>query len=179
MSLEDTKSFKNLELAFQKEAVTVLKYIFFADKARKEGREDIAQLFDKIRSNEIEHAYLFYTTMLGPIKSTEENLKMVADEENYEWKHSHPEAANIAKAEALPKIAEIFQRIGTIENAHEREFTEALLTFHNEKSNESAPISSDKKENVKYACMLCGYTTSDAMPTLCPVCNSDGPFITI
>ncbi len=104
MEFIDSKSYKNLEKAFQDEAVTVLKYTFFAAKARKEGREDIAKLFEKIRTNEYEHAKMIFSNLYDDNQTLEQVLKSVTEEENFDWKYNYPELANIAKAENYPNI---------------------------------------------------------------------------
>ena len=84
--LKGTKTEENLREAFAGESQARNKYTYFASKARKDGYEQIAAIFEETAANEKEHAKLWFKLLEGgDIKSTEENLKAAAEGENYEW----------------------------------------------------------------------------------------------
>ena len=127
MELKGSKTEKNLMEAFAGESQARNKYTFFASKARKDGYEQIAAIFEETAQNEKEHAKIWYKLLQGgEIKSTEENLKIAADGENYEWTDMYERMAKEAKEEGFDHIAFLFTEVGKIEKEHEARYLKLL-----------------------------------------------------
>ena len=118
MELKGSKTEANLMAAFAGESQARNKYTYFASKAKKEGYEQIAAIFEETAQNEKEHAKMWFKE-LGGIGSTAENLKAAADGENYEWTDMYAEFAKTAKEEGFDRIAYLFEAVGAIEKEHE------------------------------------------------------------
>ena len=161
---EGTKTQKNLEAAFAGESQARNKYTYFASKAKKEGFEQIADLFLKTADNEKEHAKLWFKELDG-IGSTAENLAAAADGENFEWTDMYEDFAKTAEEEGFADLAKKFRAVAAIEKKHEERYR-ALL-----KNVEAQEVF--KKSEVKvWECRNCGHIVvgTDA-PQVCPVCN--------
>ncbi len=158
-----TKTEKNLEAAFAGESGARNKYTFFASVAKKQGFEQIAELFLKTANNEKEHAKMWLKELEG-IGDTAENLAAAAAGENYEWTDMYEGFAKTADEEGFPELAEKFRLVGAIEKQHEERYR-ALL--HNV---ETAEVF--KKSDVKvWECRNCGHiVVGTAAPEVCPVC---------
>ena len=158
-----TKTEKNLEAAFAGESGARNKYTFFASVAKKQGFEQIAELFLKTANNEKEHAKMWLKELEG-IGDTAENLAAAAAGENYEWTDMYEGFAKTADEEGFPELAEKFRLVGAIEKQHEERYR-ALL--HNV---ETAEVF--KKSDVKvWECRNCGHiVVGTASPEVCPVC---------
>ena len=117
MELHNTKTEKNLQSAFAGESQARNKYTYFASIAKKEGYEQIAEIFLKTAENEKEHAKMWFKE-LGQLKSTSENLKEAANGENYEWTDMYSQFAKEAEEEGFADIAEKFRAVAKIEKAH-------------------------------------------------------------
>ena len=113
-----TQTEKNLEAAFAGESQARNKYTYFASKAKKDGFEQIAALFEKTANNEKEHAKMWFKELNG-IGDTAENLKAAADGENYEWTDMYEGFAKTAEEEGFPELAEKFRLVAAIEKHHE------------------------------------------------------------
>ena len=120
MDLKGTKTEKNLEAAFAGESQARNKYTYFAEVARAEGMEQIAEIFLETARNEQEHARLWFD-FLGGIGTTAENLKAAAAGENYEWTEMYKEFAETAREEGFEQIAFKMEKVGEIEKAHEKD----------------------------------------------------------
>ena len=160
---EGTQTEKNLQAAFAGESQARNKYTYFASIAKKEGYEQIADLFLKTADNEKEHAKL-WCKELGGIGTTPENLKAAADGENYEWTDMYVEFAETAEKEGFKWLAEKFRQVAEIEKKHEERYR-ALL--HNVEAQEEF-----KKSEVKvWECRNCGHiVVGTEAPAVCPVC---------
>ena len=158
-----TKTEKNLEAAFAGESGARNKYTFFASVAKKQGFEQIAELFLKTADNEKEHAKMWLKELEG-IGDTAENLAAAAAGENYEWTDMYEDFAKTADEEGFPALAAKFRLVGAIEKQHEERYR-ALL--HNV---ETAEVF--KKSEVKvWECRNCGHiVVGTAAPVVCPVC---------
>ena len=158
-----TKTEKNLEAAFAGESGARNKYTFFASVAKKQGFEQIAELFLKTANNEKEHAKMWLKELEG-IGDTAENLAAAAAGENYEWTDMYEGFAKTADEEGFPELAEKFRLVGAIEKQHEERYR-ALL--HNV---ETAEVF--KKSDVKvWECRNCRHiVVGTAAPEVCPVC---------
>ena len=158
-----TQTEKNLQAAFSGESQARNKYTYFASKAKKEGYEQIADIFLKTADNEKEHAKLWFKELEG-IGSTAENLAAAANGENYEWTDMYKEFAETAEKEGFPELAEKFRGVAAIEKRHEERYR-ALL-----KNVETAAVFA--KASVKvWECRNCGHiVVGEKAPDECPVC---------
>ncbi|MBP5225700.1 MAG: rubrerythrin family protein, partial [Lachnospiraceae bacterium] len=120
-----TKTEKNLLEAFAGESQARNKYTYFASRAKKEGYEQISEIFTKTAANEKEHAEIWFKE-LGGIGNTAENLSAAADGENYEWTDMYEGFAKTADEEGFHELAEKFRMVGAIEKTHEERYR-ALL----------------------------------------------------
>ena len=127
MELKGTKTEKNLMTAFAGESQARNKYTYFASKAKKEGYEQIAAIFQETADNEKEHAKMWFKLLNGgEIGSTVENLQSAADGENYEWTDMYSEFAKEAKEEGFNHIAYLFEEVAKIEKEHEDRYLKLL-----------------------------------------------------
>ena len=127
MNLKGTKTEQNLMAAFAGESQARNKYTYYAEKAREQGLDQIADLFLETARNEQEHAKLWFKALHGDmIPETAENLKDAAAGENYEWTDMYAQFAKEAKEEGFNKLAFQFEAVGKIEKAHEERYL-ALL----------------------------------------------------
>ena len=158
-----TQTEKNLMEAFAGESQARNKYTYFASKAKKEGFEQIAEIFLDTANNEKEHAKLWFKELEG-IGDTAQNLAAAADGENYEWTDMYDGFAKTAEEEGFPELAEKFRGVAAIEKRHEERYR-ALL--HNVEAQEVF-----KKSEVKvWECRNCGHiVVGEAAPEVCPVC---------
>ncbi len=158
-----TQTEKNLEAAFAGESQARNKYTFFASKAKKEGYEQIAELFLKTADNEKEHAKLWFKELNG-IGDTEQNLEAAAAGENYEWTDMYEGFAKVAEEEGFPELARKFRMVAQIEKHHEERYR-ALL--HNVEMKEVF----EKSEVKVWECRNCGHiVVGTKAPEICPVC---------
>ena len=172
MELKGSQTEKNLQTAFAGESQARNKYTYFASKAKKEGYEEIAEVFQKTADNEKEHAKMWFKA-LGGIGTTEENLRAAADGENYEWTEMYKEFAETARSEGFTQIAFQFEQVGKIEKRHQERY-EAILK--NVKSNKVF----SKAKKVKWECRNCGYIAEgENAPAFCPVCGHPQSYFAI
>ena len=167
-----TQTEKNLEAAFAGESMARNKYTYFASKAKKEGFEQIADLFLKTADNEKEHAKLWFKELNG-IGDTAENLNAAADGENYEWTDMYEAFAKTAEEEGFAELAEKFRLVAAIEKRHEERYR-ALL-----KNIETAQVFA--KSSVKvWECRNCGHiVVGEKAPDICPTCAHPQSFFEI
>lgn len=158
-----TQTEKNLWAAFAGESQARNKYTYFASKAKKEGFEQIAELFTKTADNEKEHAKLWFKELNG-IGTTAENLADAAAGENYEWTDMYDGFAKTAEEEGFHELAAKFRGVAAIEKRHEERYR-ALL--HNVEAQEVF-----KRSEVKvWECRNCGHiVVGTEAPDVCPVC---------
>ena len=158
-----TQTEKNLLAAFAGESQARNKYTYFASKAKKEGYEQIADLFLKTADNEKEHAKLWFKELNG-IGSTADNLKAAADGENYEWTDMYEGFAKTAEEEGFTELAKKFRGVAAIEKRHEERYRALLKNVTN------AEVF--KKSSVKiWECRNCGHiVVGESAPEVCPVC---------
>ena len=159
-----TKTEANLMEAFAGESQARNKYTYFASKARKEGFEEIAAIFEETANNEKEHAKIWFKRLEG-IGTTAENLKAAAEGENGEWTEMYPRMAEEAREEGFNDIAALFDRVGAIEKQHEARYRGLLAKVEGE-----TVFTAD--EEVIWICRNCGFEyMGKTAPTICPVCN--------
>ena len=166
MELKGTKTEANLMTAFAGESQARNKYTYFASKAKKEGYEQIASIFEETANNEKEHAKMWFKLLNGgDIKSTAENLKAAAEGENYEWTDMYKEFAKTAKEEGFDKIAFLFEEVAKIEKNHEERYLKLLGNVDNN-------LVFKKGEETVWICRNCGHVyVGKEPPKVCPVCN--------
>ncbi len=158
-----TQTEKNLEAAFAGESQARNKYTYFASKAKKEGFEQIAAIFQHTADNEKEHAKMWFKELAG-IGSTAENLAAAADGENFEWTDMYEGFAKTAEAEGFAELAEKFRLVAAIEKCHEERYR-ALL------SNIEAQEVFKKSEVKVWECRNCGHiVVGTEAPEICPTC---------
>ena len=164
--LKGTKTERNLQEAFAGESQARNKYTYFASKAKKEGYQQIAAIFEETAANEKEHAKMWFKLLEGgAVKSTVENLKAAACGENFEWTDMYDRMAREADEEGFPEIAEKFRAVGAIEKHHEERYRKLL------KNIEDAVVFSREGDAV-WVCRNCGHVViGKQAPEECPVCN--------
>lgn len=172
MELKGSRTEKNLMTAFSGESQARNKYTFYASKARKDGYEQIAEIFEQTANNEKEHAKLWFKALNnGDIPSTFDNLKDAANGENYEWTQMYKSFAEVAKEEGFDDIAKLFEMVADIEKHHEERYLKLVDNIEEDKV-------FHKGEEVIWICRNCGhvYYGKDALK-VCPVCKHPESFM--
>ena len=165
MELKGSKTEQNLLTAFAGESQARNKYTFYASKARKDGFEQIAAIFEETANNEKEHAKMWFKELHGgSVPSTMENLEDAANGENYEWTEMYAEFAKTAKEEGFDRIAYLFEEVAKIEKEHEERYLTLLKNIKDDRV--------FKKDGDKiWVCRNCGYVyTGKNALEVCPVC---------
>ena len=164
MELKGSKTEKNLQTAFAGESQARNKYTYFASKAKKEGYNEIARIFEETANNEKEHAKIWFKLLDG-IGTTSDNLKAAAAGENYEWTEMYADFAKEAKDEGFDKIAYLFESVGKIEKEHEARYNRLLKELDEGKVFERDGV-------VVWKCANCGHIhVAKSAPKVCPVCD--------
>ena len=174
MELKGSKTEQNLMTAFAGESQARNKYTYYASKARKDGYEQIAAIFEETANNEKEHAKLWFKQLHGgEIPDTMQNLEDAAAGENYEWTEMYKEFAEVARQEGFDRIAYLFESVGKIEAEHEKRY---LTLLRNVKDDKVFHKDGDKI----WICRNCGhvYVGKDALD-VCPVCNHKQSFMEV
>ena len=166
MELKGSKTEANLMAAFAGESQARNKYTYYASKAKKEGYEQIAAIFEESANNEKEHAKLWFKALHGgEVPSTLENLKDAAAGENYEWTDMYREFAETAKEEGFNDIAALFKMVGDIEKHHEERYMTLVANVENE-------LVFQKGEEKVWICRNCGHIyRGEKALELWPVCK--------
>ncbi|MFK5883956.1 MAG: rubrerythrin family protein [Candidatus Izemoplasma sp.] len=177
MSLKGTETEKNLLKSFAGESQARNRYTMFAKIAKKEGYEQISELFTETANNELEHAKIFFryleggaveitaTYPAGIEGTTKENLLASADGEMEEWVDLYPEFARIADEEGFKRIAASFRMIAKIEKDHEERYRKLL-------SNLEQDIVFESETETIWFCRNCGHVhVGKKAPGMCPVCK--------
>ena len=164
MNLKGTKTEKNLMEAFAGESQARNKYTYFASKAKKDGYEQIAKIFQETADNEKEHAKIWFKLLNDGIGSTEENLGAAAAGENYEWTDMYAKFAKEAREEGFDHIAFLFEGVAKIEKEHEERYRKLL-------ENVKGGLVFSKDNEQIWQCSNCGHIViGKAAPEVCPVC---------
>lgn len=173
-SLKGTKTEKNLQDAFAGESMARNKYTYFASKARKDGYEQIAEIFEETARNEKEHAKLWFKYLNGgDVPETAANLEAAASGENYEWTDMYERMAHEAEEEGFPEIAFKMRGVAAIEKHHEERYRRLL-----ENIKEGIVFSRDGDR--MWLCLNCGHIHfGKHAPKVCPVCNHPQSFFEI
>ncbi|MCI5980370.1 rubrerythrin [Sodaliphilus pleomorphus] len=164
--LKGTKTEKNLQEAFAGESMARNKYTYYASKARKDGYEQIAALFEETANNEKEHAKLWFKYLQGgAIKDTVSNLKDAAAGENYEWTDMYDRMAKEAHEEGFEELAKLFEGVGAIEKHHEERYRKLVGNI------EQGVVFSREGDRI-WVCRNCGHISiGPNAPKVCPVCK--------
>ncbi|OBR90740.1 MULTISPECIES: rubrerythrin [Clostridium] len=164
MELKGSKTEKNLLSAFAGESQARNKYTYFSSAAKKEGYEQIGEIFQLTADNEKEHAKIWFKLLNG-IGNTSENLKSAAGGENYEWTEMYKKFAEEAKQEGFSDISRLFSMVAEIEKHHEERYNELLKNIEENK------VFSKSAKKV-WICRNCGYVyIGENAPKKCPVCS--------
>jgi rubrerythrin len=170
--LKGTKTEKNLWEAFAGESMARNKYTYFAKVAKKEGYEQISDIFMETAENEKEHAKLWFKA-LEELGDTMENLKHAAEGEHEEATSMYPRMAKEAKEEGFKKIAFLFEKVGEIEDKHEARYKQLLQNI------EEGQVF-ERKEKKVWKCRNCGYLhEGENALGVCPVCDHPQAFFEI
>ena len=163
MELKGSRTEQNLMTAFAGESQARNKYTYYASKAKKDGYEQIAAIFEETANNEKEHAKMWFKELNG-IGDTKENLAAAAEGENYEWTDMYEEFAKTAEAEGFSELAEKFRAVAAIEKAHEERYRKLLQNV------EMQEVFA-KSEVKVWECRNCGHiVVGTNAPEVCPVC---------
>ena len=162
--LKGTKTLENLMAAFAGESMATNKYAYFASKAKKDGFNQIAAIFEETSGNEREHAKMWYKLIAGGIGTTAENLKAAAQGENDEWSDMYPTFAKVAREEGFEAIAQMFEKVAGVEKEHEARYRKLL-------SNIEGGLVFSRDGDMVWQCSNCGHIViGKNAPEVCPVC---------
>ena len=165
MSLKGTKTEANLMAAFSGESMATNKYTYFASKAKKDGYQQIAAIFEETAGNEREHAKMWYKLLNGGIGDTLENLGHAAEGENYEWTDMYAQFAKDAREEGFDEIADLFEGVAAVEKEHEERYRKLI-------ANIEGGLVFSKDGDAVWQCSNCGHiVVGTKAPEVCPTCN--------
>lgn len=166
MELKGSRTEANLMAAFAGESQARNKYTYYASRAKKDGYEQIAAIFEETANNEKEHAKMWFKELHGgSVPTTVENLKDAASGENYEWTEMYAEFAEVAREEGFDQIAFLFEGVAKIEKEHEERYLTLL------KNVEDDLVFKSEEETI-WICRNCGhvYRSKEALE-VCPICK--------
>ena len=166
MELKGSRTEQNLQAAVAGESQARNKYTYYASKARKEGYNQIADLFEETANNEKEHAKIWFKLLHdGEVPTTSVNLLDAAEGENYEWTDMYAEFARVAKEEGFTRIAFLFEKVGEIEKHHEERYRKLLANVEGE-------LVFSREGDTVWQCANCGHiVVGKKAPVKCPVCD--------
>jgi rubrerythrin len=164
MDLKGSQTEKNLRMAFAGESEARNKYTYFASVAKKEGYEQIADIFLETAENEKEHAKIHFKYLKG-IGDTAQNLEAAANGENYEWTDMYKHFAITADEEGFADIAQKFRGIAEVEKSHEERYKKLLQNLQDKKV-------FNRTTDIVWVCRNCGHIhIGPEAPQMCPVCS--------
>lgn len=171
MELKGSKTEANLLTAFAGESQARNKYTFYASKAKKEGYEQIAAIFEETAGNEKEHAKLWFKYLHGgEVGATTDNLLDAAQGENYEWTTMYKEFAETAEQEGFKEIATAMKLVGSVEKTHEERYRKLLKNIQED-------IVFQSGAQTVWVCRNCGYIhIGEKAPKICPACKHPQAF---
>ena len=173
MDLKGSNTEKNLMSAFSAESETWSKYTFFAAKARQDGYEQIARIFEETADNEKEHAEIWYNLLTGGVGKTPDNLTAAANTENYEFTDMYRGYADEARREGFTRIADLFDAVGAIEHDHEERYRKLICNIEN-------GLVFSRDGDTVWQCSNCGHVViGKKAPEICPVCSHPQAFFQI
>ena len=165
-NLKGSKTEQNLMTAFAGESQARNKYTYYASKARKDGYEQIAAIFEETAGNEKEHAKMWFKLLHdGAVPDTEANLLDAAEGENYEWTDMYAGFAKTAKEEGFDRIAFLFDQVAGVEKEHEERYRKLL-------ANVKDGLVFSRDGDAVWQCRNCGHiVVGKKAPAVCPVCD--------
>ncbi len=164
MELKGSKTEANLMAAFAGESQARNKYDYYASRAKKDGYEQIAAIFQETALNEKEHAKMWFKLFAG-IDDTKANLLAAAAGEHEEWTDMYRRFAEEAEAEGFADIAEKFRKVAEVEARHEERYRKLVGNI------ESGEVWVRVGRN-KWQCRNCGaIVEAESAPEKCPVCD--------
>ncbi|PWM36641.1 MAG: rubrerythrin family protein [Clostridiales bacterium] len=171
MEFKDSKTFSNLMAAFAGESQARSKYSSYADKARKDGYEQIGDIFDMTSDNEWKHAEIWLKYLRGgELPGTLDNLKDAADGEHYEWTEMYPDFAKVAKEEGFTEIAAKFELVAKVEKEHHERYVKL-------RDNLSQNLVFKRPTSITWICRACGHIhVGESAPVVCPICGRPQAF---
>lgn len=174
MELKGSRTEANLMAAFAGESQARNKYTYYASQARKDGYEQIADIFEETASNEKEHAKIWFKLLHNnQIPGTLENLNDAAAGENFEWTDMYAKFAEEAKQEGFNTIAILFEKVGAIEKEHEERYRKLI-------SNIQGGLVFSRDGDMIWQCRNCGHIViGKSAPLVCPVCMHPQSFFEI
>ena len=165
MELKGSRTEQNLMTAFAGESQARNKYSYYASRAKKDGYEQIAAIFEETANNEKEHAKMWFKELHGgAVPDTEANLLDAAEGENYEWTDMYAEFAKVAKEEGFEVLAKKFEMVAAIEKEHEERYRKLLKNINDEL------VFSSEGDTI-WVCRNCGHVViGKKAPEVCPTC---------
>ena len=166
MELKGSRTEANLMAAFAGESQARNKYTYYASKAKKDGYEQIAAIFEETANNEKEHAKMWFKELHGgSVPSTMDNLLDAAEGENYEWTDMYDEFAKVAREEGFERIAKLCEGVALIEKEHEERYRKLI-------ENIEGGLVFSRDEDKIWQCRNCGHIViGKEAPIVCPVCD--------
>ena len=174
MALEHTKTAEKRQKALAGESTARNKYTYFAQAARDNGDDEIAEAFEQMARNEMMHAKFWFEQLYGRPDNTQKCLMQAAQGEYSEWHDMYPEFARQAREEGLEDIAVMFEKVAAIERSHENRFL-TLLAQRGQAPKEEQESSSSQQKKHGYRCQFCG-AVFDERPDVCDTCQAIGAF---
>lgn len=174
MELKGSKTLNNLLAAFAGESQAHTKYLYYAEKAKQDGYEQIAAIFEETAKNEKEHAEIWFKLINdNAMPETTRNLTDAASGENYEWTEMYKGFAQTAKEEGFDKIAFLFEHVASIEKEHEERYRKLL-------GNIEQGIVFSRDGDTIWQCRNCGHIfIGKSAPKICPVCSHEQSYFQI
>ncbi len=174
MEFKGSRTEANLMAAFAGESEARNKYTYYASKARKDGYEQIAAIFEETAANEKEHAKLWFKLLKGgDIPGTLDNLKDAAAGENYEWTDMYVSFAKEAREEGFESVAHLFDLVGQVEKEHEERYRKLISNMEN-------GLVFSRDGDAIWQCRNCGHIViGKTAPEVCPVCAHPQAFFQI
>jgi rubrerythrin len=156
------KTDNNLQEAFGGESKANRRYMFFAEKAEKEGFPAVAKLFRAAAEAETVHARN-HLNALDAIGGTSDNLMAASIGEHQEFTSMYPAFIELAMEERNERAERTFKWANAVEKVHHGLFEAAL-----------AEVKAGKKpaEKTYYVCQVCGNTVEGSAPDKCPICGA-------
>ncbi|MDE5899957.1 MAG: rubrerythrin family protein [Muribaculaceae bacterium] len=171
--LKGSKTEQNLLTAFAGESVARNKYAMYASQARKDGYEQIADIFEETAHNEGVHAKIWFKLLHDGVPHTLDNLKDAAAGENYEWTDMYAEFERVAREEGFTHIANLFKMVGEVERTHEARYRKLI-------DNINQAIVFSRDGDMVWICANCGHLHfGKKAPERCPVCDHPRAFFQI
>ena len=177
MDLKNSKTAENLRKALAGESMARNKCTYFAQAARANGDDEIADAFEQMAKNEMMHAKFWFEQLYGRPDNTQKCLMQAAHGEYSEWHDMYPDFARQAREEGLEDIAVMFEKVAAIERSHENRFLTLMTKLNQtpkaEDVEETSPTPREKKNG--YRCQFCG-AVFDERPDVCDTCGAIGAF---